>query len=235
MPGEHCFGSLQVCAVRVAKLDANGSPLTGSGNGLVTDALIDATIDPDVETGTSSRIKNACGNICATFKGCDTLLGVNLSMNLCELDAQLLSFLVGGDTILDLGGAGAGDVIGMELPGVSDACPNGVSLEMWSKAWDSDQQATPPFLGGTTAAYFHWVFPRTKWQIGSLNFEEDFMTVAVNGYGEANANITTNGPFDDWPTDVAARGGITNCGGFFLQGSIPTASCDAISVSSAAS
>lgn len=235
MPEEHCFGSLQVCRLRVAKLDANGSPSTGAATGYVSNALVQATVDLEIEEGDQFTLKNGCGEICQTFRDCDRLIGASIEMDLCHLDAELIAFMTGSSIIRDLGGTGDGDTIGMELASSDDACPNGVSLELWTKAWDSNVQATPPFLGGSTLAYFHFVFPRTKWQVGQLTFENDFMRVPVRGFAEENPRITANGPFDDWPADIAARGGITNIGGFFLDSTIPTASCGAIEVPSAAS
>lgn len=234
MPEEHCFGSLQVCRLRAARLDANGSPLTGT-YGYVSDALVEATVDLEIEEGDKLTQKNGCGNICQTFRDCDRITGASLELKLCHLDAELISFLTGSTVIRDLSGTGQGDAIGMEFPASDDDCPNGVSLELWTKAWDNTQQATPPFLGGGTIAYFHFVFPRTKFQMGQMKFENDFMEIPVSGFANENSRITANGPFDDWPADIAARGGFTNVGGFFLDDTIPTASCGAISVPSAAS
>lgn len=231
----HCFGSLQVCRIRVAKLTAGGAPLTGATNGYVSSALVQMTLGVELSEGADLEVKNGCGEICQTFKDCDKIKRLNLGLQLCQLDSILISYMTSGTNIVDLGGTGVGNSIGFEFPGTTDACPNGVSLEVWTKAWDSSQQATPPFLGGSTAAYFHWVFPRTKWQIGDLTFEDDFMAVQLDGFAEENDNLTANGPFDDWPADITARGGFTNVGGWFMDSSIPTASCAAVSVASAAS
>lgn len=234
MPEEHCFGSLQTLRVRVAALDAAGSPLTGL-HGYVTDALIDATIDAEIEEGDEFTVKNASGAICQTYKDCDRFKRATVEMNLCHLDAELLQLLVGGSVIRDLGGAGVGDAIGYEVPTLTSPCANGVCLELWTRAWDSGAPATPPFAGGSTLVYFHFVLPKVKFALGSLNFENDFMTIPVTGFGDENPRITANGPFDDWPADVASRGGITSPLGFFMDSSIPDAACGQISVSSAAS
>lgn len=235
MPGSHCFSLRQVCATRVTRLDENGSPMTGAGNGLVSNALISAQIDPDVEAATTSTVKNACGDVCATARDCDKLLGVNVTLNLCQLDAQLLYFAIGGDLFLDLAGDGVGDVLGMQLPLSTDACANGVALELFAKAWDGGQQATPPFGGGTAVAYYHFVFPKVTFQIGQNTFEDAFATITLNGYSSENSNITANGPYDDWPTDIAAAGGVTSSMGFFLDTNLPESDCDAIEVTSIAS
>jgi hypothetical protein len=79
------------------------------------------------------------------------------------------------------------------------------------------------------------VFPKVTFQIGQNTLEDAFASIVVNGYSSENSNITANGPFNDWPTDIAAAGGVTSSMGFFLDTAIPTASCEAIAVTSAAS
>lgn len=230
-----CFGSLQTVAVRVATLTVAGGPNTGALHGYVTDAVIDTKIDVEIEEGDEFVLKNAQGAICQTYKDCDRFKRVTIEMNLCQLDAELIQLLCGGSVMRDLAGTGLGNAIGYEVPHVTDACQNGVCLELWTKAWDTSVQATPPYAGGNVAAYFHFVFPRAKFSLGSLNLENDFMTIPVKGFGDENPQITSNGPFDDWPADVSARGGVTGAMGFFLDTTKPTPACGAITVSSAAS
>ena len=232
---EHCFGALQACYMRVARLDANGSPLVGANNGYVTDALVEMTMDPEIEAGVKLIKKNACGTLCQVFQDCDQLSGLKFDMELCKLDGWLISFLVGGSRILDLAGTGLGDLIGFEFPGTDAACPNGVSVEIWQKAWDANTQATPPFAGGTTRVWFHWVFPKTTWMVGQHKFFNDFSPIMVTGHAFENPRITSNGPFDDWPADVASYGGITNLGGWFFDSATPTVACGPTTVPGAAS
>lgn len=235
MAGKHCFGSLQVCRIRTAKLTSAGAPDTGAQKGYVSDAIVDLGIDIEVEAGDDLTLKNGCGTICQSFKTCDSIKGVNLDVTLCQLDSELIAQMAGGSIMRDTGGAGSGDVIGYEFPGSTDGCPNGVSFEVWSKAWDGNQQATPDFLGGSTVAYFHFVFPRVKWTIASNTLENDIMQVKLTGFADENSHLTVNGPYNDWPSDVAARGGIQKAGGWFLDSTIPAATCGSITVTSAAS
>jgi len=234
MAEPHCFGSLQVCALRVAKLNAAGSPVTGASNGYVSDALVMAKVTTEIEEGDEFTLKNGCGSICQTFKDCDRVKRVTVEMELCQLDSELLSLITNGSNITKIS---SGDSIGYELPEANDVCSNGVSLELWTKAWDGSAQATPVSVGagGLTPAYWHWVMPSVKFQIGDLTLENEILKVPVKGFGNANPRITANGPFDDWPSDIVARGGITSSAGWFLDSVIPTATCGFINVPSAAS
>lgn len=232
--GNWCYSSLQVCRLRVALLDGNGSPDDGAANGYVTDAIINAKLGVEVEEGDEFTIKNGCGAICAQYKDDDRVKGATIGLELCHLDAYLISLLTGGSRILDLGGAGSGDTIGYELPGTDGSNP-GVCLELWSKAWNGAALATPAFAGGSTAVYFHFVLPLTKFQLGELTLENGILKVPANGFGRENPRITSNGPFDDWPADVVSRGGITKAMGWFFDTSMPSASCAPVNVTSAAS
>lgn len=220
------FGSLQAVRIRAAKLDANGSPLAGASNGVVVDGVIQVKMAPEIEAGAEFTTKNGQGGICQTYKDYDRIKRVGVEMTLCNLDAPLISILCGGSAILDLGGPGSGDVIGYELPNYDDAPNYGACLEVWTKAWDGSVQATPPFAGGTTIAYWHFVLPKVKCQVTDLTAENEFMKVPLKGFGDDNPRVTSNGPWDDWPADIIARGGITNALGWFLDTTLPDVSTD---------
>lgn len=220
MPNPHCFASLQVCALRVARLDASGVPSAGASNGYVTDGLITLGVTTELTEGDEFEVKNGCGAICAVFKDCDRVKRLTFDMSLCHLDSELLELLAGGSVFVD----GGGDAIGYQYPEVgASACPNGVALEVWTKAWDNDTQAQPTYVGGNT--YFHFVFPRTYWSPGQFTLENGILEVPLTGYGTENANITSNGPYEDWPTEIESAGGIYRVGGWFFDGTLPTAAC----------
>jgi hypothetical protein len=225
-----CFGSLQVCALRVAVLASNGIPEPGADNGYVSDALITVGLGIELSTGDDLEKKNGCGAVCQTYKGPDVIKRATLSMALCELDVQLGQMLVGGALFLD----GDDVPVGWEFPHITDAAPNGVCLELWTKAWDSGSQATPTALGNE-AAYWHWVFPKFTGQLDNMTMEANFLDFAIKGNGEENPNMSHRGPFQDWPDAVADAGGITAVGGLFLDADLPSADCAFIVVPAQAS
>lgn len=225
MADEFCYTPLQVCALRVAKLTNTGAPDPGVSNGYISDALIQADLGIELEEGDDFTLKNGCGSSCATFKDCDKIKRATIEMELCQLDSELLSLLIGGTLFSD-----SGDTIGMRVPQLADACPNGVSLELWSKAWNGSAQATPDFLGGSTIAYFHWVLPKVQFQLGDVTLENEFVRIPVTGFGEENENLTIDGPYNDWQTGVAAGGGVPSALGWFLDDTLPTAQCGFVEV-----
>ncbi len=224
MSDPHCFGSLQVCRLRVAELATNGVPVAGADNGYVTDAVIKVDVSTEIEQGDELTLKNGCGSVCQTYKDSDRLKRLSLKMDLCQLDSELISLLVGG-TVID----SSGDTIGFALPSLDDDPSNGVCLELWTKAWDGSEQATPASLSNA-AAYFHWVFPKATFTLGNITMENDVMTIPVEGFSNENSSLPAHGPYNDWPAAVTAAGGIVTAGGWFLDSSIPDAECGFITV-----
>jgi len=229
MPNPSCFGSLQVCAMRVALLDETGAPLPGANNGYVSDAVVTIDVGVELSEGDDFELKNGCGNICQTFKDCDRIKRLNLSLELCQLDYELVQMLVGGTLFTDSGSGILGTPLGWEFPASTDPCEDGVSFEFWTKAWDGAEQAAPgaPLSG---IAYHHWVATRAKFQLADNTVENDILTFALEGFGEENDALPADGPFGDWPAWVSINGGFTTTGGIFLDDSIPTAACGSIEV-----
>lgn len=226
-----CYTSLQLCALRVAQLNASGRPaVPGTNKGYVTDAAIKLDISMELRTGVDLEQQNGCGAVCAAFKQPDRVKRVNLAMDLCQFDAQLLGLLTGGGVI-----SSGGNAIGYQMPPATGAVdPLPLCIEAWSKAWQGVSQAVPAFTT-PNAAYIHWVFPFVQWTHGQMTIENSLMVVPVTGVGQENPNITVNGPFDDWPAAVVAANGIRQIGGWFLDPALPTVACNYINTTSAAS
>lgn len=229
MADSTCYTSVDLCALRVAKLTTAGAPDTGADNGYVTDAAIKLGITVEVSAGQELEQKNGCGAICATLKEPDKIKRLTLDTDLCQLDAFLLEFMTGAPAFVD----GSGNAIGQQFPAVGTEPPP-VCIEAWSKAWDDDQQAVDPFTS-PDATYIHWVFPFTRWVQAAFTLEHALVVIPVKGDGSENSQITANGPFDDWPTEIAAAGGVTHIGGWFFDDALPTVACEPIPVTSAAS
>lgn len=226
-----CFTSLQLCATRVAQLTSAGRPtVPGTNKGYVTDAAIKLDISVQLRAGKDLEQQNGCGAVCAAFKQPDRIKRLDLKMDLCQFDSQLVAMLTSGGVI-----SSGGNAIGYQFPaatGSTDPLP--LCIEAWSKAWQGNQQATPAFTT-PNAAYIHWVFPFTQWTHDNFTIEDDLMVVSLSGQGQENRNITVNGPFDDWPAAVAAANGITQVGGWYLDANLPAVTCNYINTTSAAS
>jgi hypothetical protein len=220
-----CFGSLQVCATRVALLAANGQPSPGTDNGYVSDALIQVDLTIELDSDVDLSKQNGCGALCQSYFKQGAIKRATLAPTFCELDLQLGSLLVGGSLRRTAGLV----PIGWQAPLSADAASNGVCVEFWTKAWDGTQQATPASLSNA-AAYWHWVFGLSKFQLDKMTLQNDFLEFALTGFSTENANMSPLGPFNDWPTDIGDGGGITACLGIFLDDTLPEAGCEFIEV-----
>ena len=225
MPEPICYSSRQVARARIALLDQTGAPDAGSENGYVS-KLVSVQMTPQLEEGEEFTLKTGDGDICASFRDNDKIKGNNLVLSLCQLDAQMIGLATGATIFEDNDG-----VMGLKIPKSTDDPPAPVCFEWWTIAQDGSSQAT---LNGS-ALYWHHVVPFNRFTIGDHTFENGILTVVLNGKGEENTNITINGPFDDWPAGVVAEGGADSAYAYWRETSLPVASCDYVSVSSAAS
>src|SRR3990167_5565022 len=159
MANQTCYSSLQICAMRVAKLDANGDGLAGASNGYVSGTVVEANIGLDIEDGTEILKKDGCGNICINFRGPDIIKRSTIDLKLCTLDSELISLLIGSPRVIN-GSTTIGGRVGL----TTEAAMNGICLEFWTKAWNGSSQAIPSVLG-SSVAYWHWVVPNAKFQL----------------------------------------------------------------------
>lgn len=220
--------SVDICALRIAKLTTAGAPNPGASNAYKACSVMSLGVKTEVEGGDDKSVKNGCGDLCAILRTPDLVKGITLDMELCLLDAQLNEMLTGAGVYTS-----GGNAIGGAWPAVG-VTPSPVCIEAWSKAWDNDQQAVPAFTT-PSAAYIHWIFPFTRWTPGDVTLENDISTWPVTGVGSENDRITANGPFDDWPASVSGPGLVGRLGSWFFDSTLPTCDGSYSTVTSAAS
>lgn len=182
-----CPSVIAGCAMRVSRLEADGVPLPGANNLYTTSGMIELTFSEELERGADVTQRNACGDICATYKGPDLLKRVTLGIQICPWDPQLFELLRGGVVLTD------GDAIGYGAPQIgTDPQPNGVSVEVWAKR----------LINGSpdpTWPYEWFAFPRCYFAFGERAVNDGAFTITrVEGYGIENDNWF-DGPANDWP------------------------------------
>ena len=106
MAEQPCLPQVQACAIRVSKLNADGSPVHGAGNVITSDALVSMAVSPQYTDGDEITLNNACGTTVVNYKANDTFKRVDVTLTLSSVDPYLQSFLSGGTILNDAGRIG---------------------------------------------------------------------------------------------------------------------------------
>lgn len=179
--------SVQGVALRVCKLDATGAPITAAGSYFTTNAFLKLSFTPEYTSGDEVETKAADGSVCVYYQTLDVLKRVNLAIDICSPDPELSQILAGG-TLLSSGS----DVVGYQSAAAgSVATPNGVAIEVWSKAILNGRIAP-------TNPYWRWVFPYTQMHAaGERTLENGMLANTFEGWGLGNDEFGA-GPLGDW-------------------------------------
>lgn len=185
-------GSVYAVRMRVTNLDEDGSPLVGQSSMYTTDALVTADFTPNYEDGDDITQKNGSGVVCVSYTGPSTLKNYTGSLTICTPDPELLALLTGGSVYVS-----STDPVGWQSPKTGvDPMPNGVSLELWTRA----------IVGGANAGslpYFHWVLPRVKLTPDQVTLEAGALQPSFNFTASQNPNWGS-GPVGDFEQDSTA-------------------------------
>jgi hypothetical protein len=177
-------------AIRVTRLQADGSPATGASASYVMSGgpFISLSFTPEYEEGDEITQKGADGTVCVSFKAPDTLKRVTLEIAICNPDPEFTELTSGG-VLLSSGGKS----VGWAAPTTgTDATPYGVSVEVWSLAITGGKPSG-------TNRYYRWVFPYAVLRpSGDRVIENGLMANTFEGWGVGNS-AWGDGPQNDWP------------------------------------
>lgn len=181
--------SISGSVIRVTRLQANGTLMSGASASYVTKSVISLSMTPEYEDGDEFVQKNAAGEVCVTFKSPDTLKRVALEIAICNPDPEFTQIISGGDLL-----SSGGQSVGWAAPLVGvDALPNGVAIEIWSKAIVNGREAA-------TNPYWHWVFPYAVLrQGGDRTIENDILATSFEGWSLGNTGFGDGPAAPTWP------------------------------------
>lgn len=190
MPETDAPSSILALMLRVAKLDPTGATTAGSGLMYTTDALVRFTWSQEAEGGLDLTQRKGNGDLCVHTKTPDIVKRYNCTLDVCSPDPELEQLISGGVLLTD-----SGSTIGYGAPKLGvDPVPDGVGLEVWSKAIDGDvEPAADPF--------FWWAFPKIKFEKKEQRvLEAGILANSYSGYMYENPNWG-DGPANDWPAN----------------------------------
>jgi hypothetical protein len=217
------YGSIKLCVIRVTRIDPLTCQFVETTGGINTEAVVSKAgvslrSTPDYQQGQEYIQPNGCGDILVSVKDCDRLKRVNLDMELCVRDLELMELLAGGN-LYSTNTASEGPPtiknIGIGRRGIGLGCPNPVSIEIWSKAADTsgDCTAAPEF------SWWRSVWPKAHLTLADIEYGNGVNLIKLNGYAEPNP-FWGNGPFNDWPADETLD--IAEPEAFILDSAPPT-------------
>lgn len=176
--------------IRITRLGSNGAPLSGANNSYITKAFVSLSLSPEFEDGDEFTRKAASGDVCVSVRTADSLKRVNLSISLCNVDPEFTQMISGG-VLLE---STPGNTVGWLAPEVGvDPNPNGVAIEVWSKATLNGKPAP-------TDPYYHWLIPYAVMRLsGEQVIQNDLLETTFEGWGVGNAAFGDGPAAPLWP------------------------------------
>lgn len=181
-----CPHMLQFCRMRVAALNADGSPKAGTGNLFVTNQQISLAITENLEAGADQSQKTGCDEIAYSYKSRDKVKNLGFTLSLATASAELTQLLSGGDLLMT-----GDDIMGYAAPAVGTVGnEDGCSIEGWVKNIDGDSL-------DDNWPYIRFLFPKTFWTPADKTLENNPIPNNFTGEGQENQNWL-DGPANDW-------------------------------------
>lgn len=210
--------SIKGRTIRLTKLDECGAVVEGECSYIVSDGFVSVTIAQEIEAGQEFTTKNAWGDFCISEKDAPRVKWVNVTINFCEVDPEILDLIGGANLITD-----SGDNIGATFG--QDVNVNSFALEVWTKKAGVDACA-----GGTIEwGYFVIPFIRNGIIDGNVVIENGPLTFAMKGEGNAVPSTWGEGPFGDNPLkDSFPEGDLWGMVVTDVQPPTPTTGCSAL-------
>jgi len=186
--------SVQGVALRVTRLNADGTAATGTDAAYTMNRFVTATFTPVYNGSNNIQQQLANGNFAVTFQTSDIFQNITASIQIAGPDPEFNELAVGGKLLLD-----EDDVVvgwAPTKPGEVDQ-PNGVALEIWSYAITGGRQAVD-------RPFYHWVLPRLFLHPSDDKVvQNDVMAWNCTGWGNENPAFAGTGvPGWEWETDL---------------------------------
>ena len=96
MATQNYAASVQGAAIRVTRLNADGTLGTGDLDSYTTSAFMRMSFTPEYEDGEEITEKAADGTVCVSYKAPDRLKRVTMELAICEPDPELSALIAGG-------------------------------------------------------------------------------------------------------------------------------------------
>lgn len=176
-----CFGILRGKRVRVTELDVCGIPVTGSSF-VVSDGMITVEITSELEDGDEYIQKNADGKLCINERAPDSLKRLNLTIDWCLVDPDIINIITGYPVELD-----GVDHVGFRIQ--EGEITTRWAFELWTGLPSED-------CPEGALEYGYVLLPRIAGStLGDIKIENAVTTFQTTGYTEGGSGWGV-GPYD---------------------------------------
>lgn len=121
-----CFAPVRGRRMRVTRTNQCGAPVYGDCAQVVSKGFTSVEFSPQTDEGEEIAVRNASGELCLSEPACQTMTGIEVTINFCQVDTDIFSIVTGEDPVVGPNGQGIGFDIG------DIACDIGSSLELWT-------------------------------------------------------------------------------------------------------
>lgn len=182
-----CASPIQGTLMRIVRLDACGSPVTGDGNMIVTEGFVQVEVTQQYQDGTEYILRNAKGELCVNDVGPDQFQRADLTIQFCDVNPDLVG-LITGTSIVTTGAPATGTGFWVQEGEVTAR----FSLEVWQNV--AGQACVP---GQTEPDKVYWAFPN----LGAGRFND--FTIS-DGVLEWSLSARTKSASSTWGTGPGA-------------------------------
>ena len=182
-----CSYIANLTAARFTQVDECGVPIVGATSGYTSECAASSIAMSPVTDDTDDVIYKAPnGTLCAVKRGCRTLLGYDITVNLMQVSPELTEVLTGNPVVLNSGGT----VVGNDTCAVQ--CRAGFAMEFWAELIE-------PTCTTGAAQYLYVLVP---WATNGLIGDFEVGAEAVNF--ELTASSRAGGGWGTGPYDVVS-------------------------------
>lgn len=181
-----CVSVIKARVIRLVKVDECGVPITGTGSAvIVSKGFVSVEAEPDYEEGEEFTQRNANGDLCVNDKDPDSLKRVALTVNLCEIDPEMLQVATGERLLTTSDG-----VTGTGMAFGEGALSGRFSMELWQPvagAGACDPSGNQQFV--------YWAFPNVgNGKITDFTFENAPFEFGFEAETKAASLLWGDGP-----------------------------------------
>jgi hypothetical protein len=186
-----CRTLIQGTRLRATLIDDCGAPAAGTCSTVVTDGFISVVMSDQIEAPEEFKVKNAGGQFCVHQRSLPLLNWIDVTINLCQVQPELLNLLSGSPLVYD-DSTPTTKAVGFGTDSSAYASAS-FALELWTNIAKTRGQS--PCVGGATRYGYlllPWLIEGTLGDITINNGPVDFSVKTITSEG----NDWGVGPYD---------------------------------------